>query len=62
MFAEDDPMIGKKNVNPELVYLSDYLMMGVTKHGGHFGYFESLFTYEQFYTKPMMEFLNAYKN
>ena len=39
-------MVGKKNIDPEIVYMSDYIIMGVTKHGGHFGYFEGLLSYD----------------
>lgn len=46
MFAEDDPIIGKGSIDYEKCYQNPYVLLGVTKRGGHTGYFESVFTPE----------------
>lgn len=44
LFAEDDPIIGKATIDPEICHMSEYVMLGTTKRGGHVGYHEKLFS------------------
>ena len=44
LMAKDDPIIGPKSICYEVAQRNPYLLMGVTKRGGHLGYFESVFS------------------
>ena len=44
LMAKDDPIIGPKSICYEVAKRNPYLLMGVTKRGGHLGYFESIFS------------------
>jgi predicted alpha/beta-fold hydrolase len=37
-----------------------YVILGVTKYGGHLGFNESLFDLKIWYMKPALKFFNAY--
>lgn len=44
LMAKDDPIIGENCVDTEIPQKNPYLLMGVTNHGGHLGYFENFFS------------------
>lgn len=44
LMAEDDPLIGKKSICYDIAKKNPNLVMGVTRRGGHLGYFESAFS------------------
>ena len=60
LMAKDDPIIGKRNIDYRLCEENPWVMLAVTNRGGHCGYHESLMSTDQWFVKPMMEFLNAY--
>ncbi len=44
IFADDDPVIGDSNsIDFESCQKNEVVLLGVTRYGGHIGYFESLF-------------------
>ena len=44
LFAQDDPIIGPEAICYEFSKKNPRLLLGVTKRGGHLGYFESVFS------------------
>ena len=44
LMARDDPILGEETICYEFSKNNPYLLLGVTKCGGHLGYFESLFS------------------
>lgn len=61
MMAKDDPVIGGKSIDYETCQSNPNVLLGVTEHGGHLGYFESVFSTDQWFTKPVFEFLDSFK-
>jgi predicted alpha/beta-fold hydrolase len=62
LMAKDDPIIGPDAICYEITKSNPHLLMGVTERGGHLGYFESVFSTKQWFTKPVIEFLKAHLN
>jgi predicted alpha/beta-fold hydrolase len=59
--ALDDPILGNKTIPIDKCY--ENILLGVTKAGGHIGYFEGLiFPGRQWFPEPTFEFLNFYIN
>jgi predicted alpha/beta-fold hydrolase len=50
LMAKDDPIIGSDTICYEICNRNPYLLLGVTKRGGHLGYFESFLSYKQWFT------------
>ena len=54
----DDPILGEKSIAYEAFENNENVILGVTKHGGHIGYHESVWTLSKtFFTKIAMQFL-----
>lgn len=57
--ANDDPIMGNKMIPIDKCY--DNILLGVTKAGGHVGYFEGmLWSNSQWFPRPIFEFLNYF--
>jgi predicted alpha/beta-fold hydrolase len=57
--ANDDPIMGKEVIPIEKCH--ENILIGVTKAGGHLGYFEGmLLPHRQWFPEPTFEFLNFY--
>jgi predicted alpha/beta-fold hydrolase len=41
MLANDDPVIGHYKIEDEIKDFNENIIFGITKYGGHLGYFES---------------------
>ena len=59
--ALDDPVIGRDSINYDIINSNKNTILGTTKHGGHLGYHESLEPGDQWFLKPVFDFLNEYK-
>ncbi len=59
--AKDDPIIGEKAIDYDTCSKNPYVLLGVTDHGGHLGYFESACSTNQWFTKPAFDFIDANK-
>ena len=57
LMAEDDPIIGDKAICAKTCEENPYVLLGLTKQGGHLGYFEKLYSTQQWFTEPVFEFL-----
>jgi len=55
--AHDDPIFGNKTIPYDKVF--ENILIGVTKAGGHLGYFEgTVLPHKQWFPEPAFEFLN----
>ncbi|TNV77721.1 hypothetical protein FGO68_gene4644 [Halteria grandinella] len=61
LMAKDDPIVGRDTIEYDLCKANQTIILGVTDSGGHLGYFESIMGTEQWFTRPVYEFLNCYK-
>ena len=61
LMAKDDPIIGAKAIDYDTCKKNPYVLLGVTDHGGHLGYFESIYSSKQWFTKPVFDFIDACK-
>jgi len=57
----DDPVTSSKALNYDVFAAHDYVLLGVTKYGGHLGYHESAFRFECWFMNPILDFFDAYK-
>lgn len=62
MFALDDPIIGDKAIDYETCFKNPNVMIATTKRGGHTGYFESVMKPDHWFPKPMLQFLNSFRD
>lgn len=58
LMAKDDPIIGPKAIAFEECQSNPYCLLGVTEHGGHLGFFESVTRTDQWFVEPVFEFLS----
>ena len=42
--SKDDPIIGENAIDYDTCSKNPYVLLGVTHHGGHLGYYESAFS------------------
>eukprot|EP00347_Sterkiella_histriomuscorum_P008429 403345128 len=61
LMAKDDPIVGEKTIAYESCQANQNIILGVTEYGGHLGYFENISSTQQWFVKPVFEFLNAIK-
>ena len=59
--ALDDPIIGHKAIDYDVFHQNEYTVLGTTKHGGHLGYHESVFTNKQWYMIPVLDYFAAFE-
>jgi predicted alpha/beta-fold hydrolase len=57
MMAKDDPIIGPKAIAYQECQANPYVLLGVTEHGGHLGFFESVTSTDQWFVEPVFEFI-----
>lgn len=60
--ALDDPIFDKVGIPFEEFKGNDYIMLGVTKGGGHIGFLQGIVNIEQWFTVPMFEYFNYFRN
>lgn len=60
--ALDDPIFDKSAIPFEKFHENDYIMLATTKGGGHIGFLHGIMSVEQWFTIPIFEFLNYYRN
>eukprot|EP00347_Sterkiella_histriomuscorum_P007208 403349846 len=61
LMSKDDPIVGERSIDYEGCQGNNNIILGVTEHGGHMGYFDSFYSTQQWFVKPIFEFLNALK-
>ena len=61
LHALDDPIIVGRSIDYETCMKNENILVATTQHGGHLGYFESLFSTKQWFTQPVYGFLNAFR-
>ncbi|CDW88437.1 ymr210w-like protein [Stylonychia lemnae] len=61
LFAKDDPVIGEGSIDYEICKQNPKILLGVTDHGGHLGYFETFMSTQQWFVKPVFEYLSKIK-
>eukprot|EP00347_Sterkiella_histriomuscorum_P010337 403376694 len=61
LMAKDDPIIGEKTIDYEICQKNKNIILGVTEYGGHLGYFEHVYSTQQWFVRPVFEFLNSIK-
>lgn len=59
LLSLDDTILGINHLDQDVCTNNPNVMLGVTKRGGHLGYFESVFATEQWLVKPVFEFLKS---
>ena len=62
MNAKDDPIVGLKAIEFELFKSNPNAAIATTDHGGHLGYHTSIWSSEQWFMKPVLDFLDAFKD
>lgn len=62
MNAKDDPIIGSRAIDYDIFKNNPNAVLGTTNRGGHLGYRESAFSTELWYMKPVLDFLDAYRD
>ena len=60
--SKDDPVVGPLSVNNDIVLENPNILIGETEYGGHLGYFEHLSNRNQFHCKPILSFMNAFRD
>ena len=59
--ALDDPIIGDYGIDFEGIRGNKNTILATTHHGGHLAYEESVFSTEQWYLGPALDFLNIFR-
>jgi len=62
MNALNDPVVSKEAIDYDVFRANENCVLGTNKGGGHLGYHESIFTFDQWFMKPVVAFLNAYRD
>jgi len=62
MNALDDPIFDKCGIPFDHFTKNDYIMLGTTKGGGHIGFLHGIVVIEQWFTKPIFEYFNYFRN
>lgn len=60
--ALDDPIFDKIAIPYEEFENNDYIMLGTTNGGGHIGYLHGIMKIDQWFTTPVFEYFNYFKN
>jgi predicted alpha/beta-fold hydrolase len=60
--ALDDPIFDKKAIPHEEFLKNDNIMLATTNGGGHIGYLHGSMKIEQWFTVPIFEFFNYFRN
>ena len=57
--ALNDPFMGEKVIDYEVFKSNPNVFLATNKYAGHMGYHENLFSMEQWFSKPCLDFLDA---
>ncbi|CDW71099.1 alpha beta hydrolase domain containing protein [Stylonychia lemnae] len=61
-YSEDDPVIGKEQLDLDQSMKNPYVLVATTKKGAHVSHFESYFNPRMWFRKPVIQFLNSFRN
>ena len=61
LMAENDPILGRNNIDYKECAKNPNVLVGVTRSGGHLGYFESPSSTEQWFVHPVLEFFEKFR-
>ena len=59
--AIDDPIIGNHGIDFESIRNNKFTVLATTEHGGHLAYEEKLFSTEQWFLGPALDYLNIFR-
>jgi len=62
LMAKDDVIMGAASIDYETCMANPNILLAVTEHGGHLGWFESAYSSKQWFVQPVFEFLSAHLN
>ena len=60
MNSLDDPIISTKTYDHEIFHQNPNIVFATNNHGGHIGYMESVFKFENWHNKVALDFFDAY--
>lgn len=61
MNALDDPIVGEKAIEYDLIMANPHTVLGTSRHGGHLGYHTRTFSMEQWFMTPVLDFLDTFR-
>ena len=59
MNALDDPVVSRNCIDFEVFKQNENTVLATTMHGGHLGYHESMFSLQQWFMNPVLDFFDA---
>jgi predicted alpha/beta-fold hydrolase len=54
--------MGEVSIDYDVFKNNPNVVLATNKYGGHLGYHESIFTMEQWFSKPCIDFLDSLRN
>jgi predicted alpha/beta-fold hydrolase len=60
--ALNDPFMGEVSIDYDVFITNPNVVLATNKYAGHLGYHESIFTMEQWFSKPCIDFLDNLRN
>ena len=60
--SKNDPLIGDNGIDETVLLTNPNIILAKTKYGGHLGYYEGFTNSKQFSNKPIITFMNSFRN